>query len=231
MAFDLAELFLQRQATATIRFARVTAVLKHFWDEEPNGFSSAEISDIEKRIDLQLPTALQEGLARFGHAKGMNTQDQFIKSSDIRRINGRITFRIENQGVCMWAVDDHEGTADPAVWVSYAPTFDVWFDTHNSVSEFFENTALFEATLAEAWSAHAEPGPDDDVADLLNLAGFQRLNTVPMVTGDDGHEERFFGGEDVLITSFSSTSVYVSALTENAHKQVLTRVPLNWTTP
>ena len=105
MAFDLAALFFQRQATATIRFARVAAVLKHFWDEEPIGFSNAEISDIEKRIDLQLPTALQEGLTLFGHSKGMNAQDQFIKSSDIRRINGRITFRIENQGVCMWAVE------------------------------------------------------------------------------------------------------------------------------
>jgi hypothetical protein len=225
---DMAALFAERRATSVERFDRVRAVLQHFWGEEPSGFSNTEIAGLESRIGSRLPGALREGLVQFGTSAGMNAQDRFFDPSEVSCSAEYITFRIENQGVSVWAVRDDPGNDDPRVWVSYSPSFDVWFDTHNTVSEFFENVGLFEAALAEVWSAYADT--DQDVKVMLEQAGYTTLNTAPFDLPNDGrHEERFFGGVDVLIADFASTSIYVAALTEEALQRVLTRVPLNWT--
>jgi hypothetical protein len=228
MSVDMAALFAERQATSVERFDRVAVVLQHFWGGDPSGFSSTDLKGLEDRIGFRLPTALREGLGQFGTSAGMNAQDRFLDPSEVSRSDGYITFRIENQGVAVWAVRDDPANDDPPVWVSYGPTFDVWFDTHNTVSEFFENVVLFETVLAEVRSAYADV--DQDVKAMLEQAGFRRLNTARFYLPNDGEqEERFFGGEGVLIADFASTSIFVAALTEHALEQVLTRAPLNWT--
>jgi hypothetical protein len=238
MTIDMGALFSERQATPLERFDRVWKVLEHFWEEAPSGFSDAELAGLEDRIGLRLPAALREGLAQFGTSAGMNAQDRFFDLSEVSRANGYITFRVENQGVSVWAVRDEPiqddpptddpPTDDPRVWVSYSPAFDEWFDTHNTVSEFFENVVLFEATLADVWSAYADI--DQDIQAMLEQAGYTLLNTARFDLPNSGEqEERFCGGVDVLIADFASTSIYIAALTEHALQQVLTQVPLNWT--
>lgn len=138
---------------------------------------------------FHLPLVVPLPLARFYALVGdrpVCTQNSLVAPANLVEEDGKLTFYIENQGVCVWAVEI-EGD-DPPVRVREEKGFTPESPT---LSEFLIGLLLFEAVLGAPFSAHT---------DALDGRSFMKLKKrlKPFsIARWSTSKTQFFGGDGV----------------------------------
>jgi hypothetical protein len=106
---------------------------------------ASKASNPLERTPLELPEPLRR-LYGLAAKRDLFGQNRLVKAEDLAVEDGKLGFYIENQGVCVWAVD-HPAGHDPPVFVRGNAWGDPWVEEAPTLSGFVIQMVIFEAVL------------------------------------------------------------------------------------
>jgi len=197
------------------------------WNDKPlardSGASVEEILSAERRLGRRLPAAVREFYYLMGNRLEIGShQDRFLPVDELLGNEwGPLTFRVENQQVCIWTISGGE-SQDPPVWCD--DEFEEiterrrrrWRQREcDQFSEFVLISIVYETIQGCAmggWMDHPE-----------FFAEVQQTFSPARFSGSYWfmHPVRFYEGPDILLnTSETDGFLYVAFRRESAIEQL-----------
>ncbi|AKU95012.1 hypothetical protein AKJ09_01676 [Labilithrix luteola] len=113
----------------------------------PGTADTANVDASERTEFERLPEPLRR-LYRLAAKRQLFGQNRLVGADDLVVKDGKLTFYVENQGVCEWAIDPSE--ADPPVFVRGNAFGDPWIEEATTLSGFLIQMVIYEAVLCFA---------------------------------------------------------------------------------
>ncbi|MFI1097786.1 SMI1/KNR4 family protein [Streptomyces sp. NPDC020917] len=168
---------------------------------DQDGFTEAELDDVESHLGFELPLVLRQGYALFGRRDDLTRrQDPLVPPPCLNvddGLDGLLVFRRENQDCARWGIRlDQIEQADPPVWVESDRG---WIPFLDRMSLAWVELVLSETLLS--------PGPHYDACELPE-ALLPRLHDRyapvplpdhPMWAGADNSPLRWYSAPGLLI--------------------------------
>lgn len=113
-----------------------------------DGYSEAQLTAAETRLQCALPQALREFYALVGRVEMFTESfNYFAEPDELTLLDGKILFLEENQSVCYWATD-----AQNRVWQTPDAKKLEWFAEENTLPDFLEILLYYQ--LAQGGYPH-----------------------------------------------------------------------------
>lgn len=113
----------------------------------------------ERALPANFPEPLRV-LYELARGRTLFAQNKLKAASDLAVEDGKLTFYVENQGVCEWAIEP--GKDDPPVLVRGNEWGDPWNEEAPTLSGFLIQAVIFETVLGAAHFSASTDGADAD---------------------------------------------------------------------
>jgi hypothetical protein len=128
-------------------------------------------AETNEATSLEIPPPLRE-LHRLASTRKLFGQNRLVPAKELVVEDGKMVFYVENQGVCLWAIDPT--LDDPPVFVRSSET-ESWALEAPTLSGFLIQAVLFETILCAPYF-----GASTDAADAAELRKIRR-RVAPLV--------------------------------------------------
>lgn len=157
----------------------------------------AEAPPLASSIPTPAPLRVLYGLVK-DHA--ICVQNRLVSPEQLEVVDDKVTFYIENQGVCVWAT---EATGDdPPVYVKQSDWNASWELEAHTLSGFIIQMMIHEAVLGAPF------GASHDGLEATELAGLaKRVVPVPL-TPWLSSKTRFFGSNGIVGFAFENADAF-----------------------
>ncbi len=166
------------------------------------------------------PALLHRVLDLAGQVRPLFKQNHLVRADELVVDDGRVTFLVENQGVCLWATEP-EGD-DPLVWYRNNDEGEPWIEEAVPLSRFLVQAVLLEAVLGASFGGSTTGIPSstlDAFRARLDPIGDRRWNWCGA---------RFYARDGALAVVLEDTDLFLAGRSPHALTPLLDLVTDDW---
>jgi hypothetical protein len=198
-------------------------VARFFPNSSDPGYTSEEIADGARRLDLRLPTKLTRFYQDAPVRGPLGTvQEQVLGPHELRVASGTLLFCVENQGVCLWGIPlDRINEDDPPVVRAANEAVLAWEPDHDRLSDFLVTLVYWQCVNGALGNTGIADAPEGVVQKVPAL--WPEIALGPNTWGI-----RFFGKAGQLVCLAGEDQVSAAGVSESDLREISASLGIDW---